>query len=297
MCRRLRISLAHLENASVPFSPPFSPTHVSAFAGLPIRALLRSGLRKSRHPATMRIALRRHAKRYRLGCARASFPPRHILDQESERNNLMNRRCFLRALAAAPAVGLAPIPLVFPWDAIAQSRGGGMAPADPFKPSDEANSPIGAGRGIHPGRVVWVRDAKATTWDGTTGHWWDDANTNQKLVNDMTSRVLLNLTGKKNGKQAWDALFRSFNSTHKLGGSGYRSEERIAIKINCNQDRSPEWGTLASRGGAARGGSPPRAATNGLPSPHAVVALVTELIEMGGVRGADILVYDRSGKH
>ena len=204
----------------------------------------------------------------------------------------MNRRCFLRALAAAPAVGLAPIPLVFPWDAIAQSRGGGMAPADPFKPSDEANSPIGAGRGIHPGRVVWVRDAKATTWDGTTGHWWDDANTNQKLVNDMTSRVLLNLTGKKNGKQAWDALFRSFNSTHKLGGSGYRPGERIAIKINCNQDRSPEWGTLASRGGAARGGSPPRAATNGLPSPHAVVALVTELIEMGGVRGADILVYD-----
>src|ERR1019366_4126025 len=127
------------------------------------------GLRKSRHPATMRIALRRHAKRYRLGCARASFPPRHILDQESERNNLMNRRCFLRALAAAPVAGLAPIPLVFPWDAIAQSRGGGMAPADPFKPSDEANSPIGAGRGIHPGRVVWVRDAKATSWDGTTG--------------------------------------------------------------------------------------------------------------------------------
>jgi uncharacterized protein (DUF362 family) len=176
-----------------------------------------------------------------------------------------------------------------PWEAAAQQRGATPLP-DPFKPSEEANHPIGDGKGIHPGRVVWVRDASATSWDGATGHWWDDAYTNQKVVHSMTSRLLQDLTGRKNEKQAWDALFRSFNSTHKSGNSGYRPGETIAIKVNCNQDRSPEWGTSLSAGGG-----PARSTVNGLPSPHAVVALVTELIEMGGVRGEDILLYDATG--
>jgi uncharacterized protein (DUF362 family) len=165
-----------------------------------------------------------------------------------------------------------------------------MAPAEPFKPSDEANHPMGEGKGIHPGRVVWVRDAKATGWDGATGHWWDDANTDQKAVHGMTGRLLQHLTGRSD-TQAWDALFRNFNETHKLGTSGYRPGERIAIKINSNQDRSPEWGVAAA---GARGG-PGRGVPNGLPSPHAVVALVTQLIEKGGVRGEDILIYDSTG--
>ncbi|MBZ5584079.1 MAG: DUF362 domain-containing protein, partial [Acidobacteriia bacterium] len=77
--------------------------------------------------------------------------------------------------------------------------------------------------------------------------------------------------------------------------SGYRPGERIAIKVNCNQDRSPEWGAAGpGPGGAARGG-PSRRALNGLPSPHAVLALVTQLIEMAGVRGEDIMVYDVTG--
>jgi uncharacterized protein (DUF362 family) len=167
-----------------------------------------------------------------------------------------------------------------------------MPPPEPFKPSEEANHPIGAGKGIYPGRVAWVRDANAATWDGVTGHWWDDAHTNQKVVHGMTSSLLQSLTGRKDGRQAWDALFRSFNEAHKLGSSGYRPGERIAIKINCNQDRSPEWSAMAS--GEARKG-PPRGPQNGLPSPHAVVALVTELIERAGVRGEDIMLYDATG--
>ena len=204
----------------------------------------------------------------------------------------MQRRCFLRSLAAVPAAGLIHIPLVLPWEAAAQQRGG-MPSADPFKPSEEANHPMGTGIGINPGRVVWVRDASATSWDGVTGHWWDDAYTNQKAVFSMTSRLVQNLTGSKNDKQAWDALFRSFNNSHKLGSSGYRPGERIAIKLNCNQDRSPEWGVAAP--GAAPGRGPARPPQNGLPSPHAVVALVTELIETAGVRGEDIMIYDATG--
>ncbi len=191
----------------------------------------------------------------------------------------MLRRRFLKSLAAAPAAGLCHLPLAFPGEAKAQQRGG-MAPADPFKPSEGVNHPIGAGKGIYPGRVTWVRDATATSWDGVTGHWWDDAYTNQKVVHGMTSRLLQDLTGRKDDKQAWDALFRSFNEAHNLGNSGYRPGERIAIKVNCNQDRSAVWGTG------------PRGPQNGLPSPHAVLSLVTQLIEMGGVRGEDIMIYD-----
>jgi uncharacterized protein (DUF362 family) len=164
-----------------------------------------------------------------------------------------------------------------------------MAAADPFRPSEEANHPIGDGKGIHPGRVAWVRDANATSWDGATGHWWDDANTNPKIVHSITSRLIRNLTGRSNDRQAWDALFRSFDNDRKLGSSGYRPGERVAIKINCNQDRSPEWGTLA------RGATFPREPQNGLPSPHAVEALVTQLIEMARVRGEDIMIYDATG--
>jgi len=179
------------------------------------------------------------------------------------------------------------VPLALPWTAMGQQRGG-MWAADPFQPSDGANHPIGVGKGLYPGRVAWVRDASAATWDGATGHWWDDANTDQKAVQGMTSRLLQNLTGRKNDRQAWDALFGNFDESRKLGTKGYRPGDRIAIKINCNQDRSPEWG-VASPGGGGRG------AQNGLPSPHAVVALVTELIEAGGVHGGDILIYDATG--
>jgi len=128
---------------------------------------------------------------------------------------------------------------------MAQQRGGGMGMnADPFKPTDAANSPVGVAKGIHPGRVAWVQDAKATSWDGATGHWWDDANTDQTVVHRMTSQMLLNLTGRKNDKQAWDALFRSFNETHKLGHSGYRPGRRSRSRSTATRTGLPSgaWG-------------------------------------------------------
>jgi hypothetical protein len=206
----------------------------------------------------------------------------------------MIRRDFLRSLIAAPAAGLVRVPLVWTPEACAQ-QAGGMALPEPFTPSEGANHPVGEGKGIHPGRVVWTRDSSVATWDGVTGHWWDDAYTNQKVVHDMISRLLRDLTGRKHDKQAWDALFRSFNETHQGGRSGYRPGERIAIKVNCNQERSPLSGIGASRPpGAPQGARPPRGPQNGLPSPHVVAALVTQLIEIAGVRGHDILIYDAS---
>lgn len=181
----------------------------------------------------------------------------------------MRRRCFLQSLATASA-------------ALAQQRSNSASPSL-FQPSEGANQPLGTGQGIHPGRVVWNRDAAATRWDGATGHWWDDANTDERVVQRMTASLLTELTGRKNGRQAWDALFRHCNETRSLGRAGYRPGEKIAIKVNCNQDRNAAWG------GPNAG---PRTPINGLPSPHAIFALVTQLIEVAGVRGEDILVYD-----
>ncbi|HOQ45554.1 MAG TPA: DUF362 domain-containing protein [Bryobacteraceae bacterium] len=198
----------------------------------------------------------------------------------------MHRRCFLKSLAATPAACLAHLPLMSE-EAFAQQRGDAAQP-EPFKPSEGANNPIGESTAIHPGRVVWARDPEATSWDGSTGRWWDDAHTDQRAVNRMISWLLQQGTGMKNDKQAWDALFRHFNQTHRLGNAGYRRGEKIAIKINCNQDRSPEWGVPPQSPAGRR----PRPPQNGLPSPHVVLGLLAQLIEVAGVPGEDIVVYE-----
>lgn len=178
------------------------------------------------------------------------------------------------AAVVATALLLIWLPLA-PTDEAAAQRG----PAVRFQPSEGPNAPMGTGQGIHPGRVVWVHDPSATRWDGQTGNWWDDANTDQAAVDRMMDAGLRNLTGAKTASQAWQELFRHFNRTHGGGDRGYQRGEKIAIKINCNQDRSPEWG---------KGARP----LNGLPSPHAVYALVSQLIQQAGVPGQDILLFE-----
>ena len=168
-------------------------------------------------------------------------------------------------LAAAAAVWL---PLGLSSEAAAQ---------DPFTPAEAPNTPLGEGKGIFPGRVVWAHQPAAAKWDGRTGDWWDDSNTDQRLVSAMVSDSVRALSGKKTDREAWDALFRDFNRTHGGGDAGYRAGEKIAVKINENQNRSGTWST-----GQA------------VPSPHMVYALVAELIEAAGVRGEDITIYDAS---
>ena len=51
-----------------------------------------------------------------------------------------------------------------------------------FTPSDPPNTPMGVAKGIYPGRVVWVHDPAATGWNGSTGYWRDDNNTDLFLL-------------------------------------------------------------------------------------------------------------------
>jgi len=149
---------------------------------------------------------------------------------------------------------------------------------EPFKtPAEPVNSPMGVGKGIHPGRVVWVHQPKATSWDGKAGNWWDDASTDQRLVDEMLSESVRSLAGEKSDKHAWISLFKHFNHTHNGGKGGYRPGEQVVIKANGVQDRPGDW-----RKGAAT------------PSPHVLYALVLQLIKEAGVRGEDITIYDAS---
>ena len=145
-----------------------------------------------------------------------------------------------------------------------------------FYPTEGSNKPMGVGKGIHPGRVSWVHNPEVTTWDGETGEWWDDANTNGPLVERMVSKALQDLSGKPTDKEAWDALFRHFNQTRHASNAGYQPGEKITIKFNSNYDRKKEsW-----------------PAKKGMCSPHVINALVVQLVKVAGVPGKDITIYD-----
>lgn len=150
-----------------------------------------------------------------------------------------------------------------------------------FVPSDPPNAPIGVARGIHPGRVVWVHEPNVSNWDGRTGNWWDDDNTDPNLTCSMVSAAIQSLTGEHTDEAAWDALFRHFNRAQGKGDVGYRPAEKIAIKINMNQDRDA--------------GTPWRPDA-GMPSPQVIYALLDQLIHRAGVPGRRITVYD-AGKY
>ncbi len=150
-----------------------------------------------------------------------------------------------------------------------------------FVPIDPPNSPIGVGKGIYPGRVVWVHDPNATKWDGVTGFWWEDRNLDQQAVDNMVSRTLRTLAGEEDDAAAWDAIFRYFNRTHGTGDVGYQPGEKIAIKINLNAEGyGPAYDT---RGGNGR-----------MPSPQVVHSLLAQLFDNVHVSGSDVTIYDAS---
>lgn len=191
--------------------------------------------------------------------------------------HLAHRSRYVLAAACTAAA------VVIIWGSVCATQNNPAAAA--FSPSEPANSPIGTAKGIYPGRVVWVRDANAANWDGSTGNWWDDNNTDQKTVDAMVSSAIRALTGTSSDSAAWNALFRYFNKTRGFGdpstGSGqavgYQKPEKIAIKINMNQDRGGGWKPDA-----------------GTPSPQVVYSLVHQLVTVAGVPGSAITVYDAS---
>lgn len=182
----------------------------------------------------------------------------------------LNRRGFLKhAAVISGAVG------------IGTARGAESAANEP-----ERLRPIGQAKGVHPGRVVWVHDPRATCWKGPgNGHWYEASYLKQDRVDEMASRAVRELTGQPTLAKAWDQLFRHLNQARGKGDIGYTPGEKLVIK--------PNWVGLVWRWGTVD----PKTYTliryqdymN--TSPQAVIALVRQLVSVG-VKEADITVCD-----
>ncbi len=148
-----------------------------------------------------------------------------------------------------------------------------------FAPSEAVNAPMGTAFGVKPGRVTWVYEPAATTWDGKTNSpgWWADANTHSDVVAKMMSSAILATGADATPRDAWQKLFADFNQRHGKGAVGYKAGEKIAIKLNLNQSRSHGDGANAS-----------------YIAPQLVLALLGQLVREAGVAPADITCYDAS---
>ncbi|MDD6210135.1 MAG: sugar-binding protein [Bacteroidales bacterium] len=100
-----------------------------------------------------------------------------------------------------------------------------------------ANEPMGNGKGIFPGRVVWNHNADATDENFSFNYddkryFWDDDVTDQEVVKSMMEQTIKTLTKKDNIQDAWNALFTYHNQRRKRGNKSYTPGEGIFIKIN-----------------------------------------------------------------
>lgn len=146
-----------------------------------------------------------------------------------------------------------------------------------FVPTDPVNNPIGIGKGIHPGRVVWVYDSLLCDQGSTNGWWWEDQRTDPEVARHMMRQALINLTGIGNPIESWASLFKYFNLTHhNQKDVGYQAGDKIAIKVNNIFSRSYKWTN----------------SQDNRPCPQMVHALLWQLINIAGVPEEDITIYD-----
>lgn len=150
----------------------------------------------------------------------------------------------------------------------------------------EPNKPLGEGKGIHPGRVVWVRDPGVLNWKGPgDGHWWEPSHTNQDRADAMMARALCELTGQSTVPSAWNKLFHHFNQTRGKGDVGYKPGEKIAIK--------PNWVGMIYLEGHVNADTYTFGRRHDYmnTSPQLILALLRQLTALG-VRQEDITVCD-----
>jgi len=190
--------------------------------------------------------------------------------------NRVNRRRFIgKAAAIGGAVGLGRVRAAEPP--------GAKPPAEQPEPL----RPIGTAKGIHPGRVVWVHDPRATNWEGPgRGRWYEPEHTPPDRVAEMMALAVCRLTGEPAVDKAWERLFRHLNLRRGKGDSPYRPGEKVLIKPNWvgmiwrEGSVDPETYTLVRRQDYMN------------TAPQMIIALIRQLVESVGVRPADVSVCD-----
>lgn len=185
------------------------------------------------------------------------------------RNLFHKRRYLVGAISFAAALVVGFITLSGVHDAAASTAA--------FVPTDAPNTPMGSGKGIHPGRVVWVYDSQLCDQGSTAGWWWEDERTDPEVARQMMERAILNLTGMDDPAESWEALFKDFNRTHyDQVDRGYQAGDKISIKVNNIFSRSYQW----------------TSSQDNRPCPQMVHALLWQLVNMAGVPEEDITLYD-----
>lgn len=175
-------------------------------------------------------------------------------------------RCFATAALVAGSLMMASA------DIAAQTSGNANEPRMAWG----RNHPVGTSFGIHPGRVVWTHAPGAAKWQKGEGRWYEDRWTNQDDADWLVSAALVELTGAKDEKKAWDALFKDFNKRHHGKAKGYRKGQKVAVKLNLNNtfDYADNEQINAS--------------------PHLTLSLLRSLVNEGGVPQEAITLFDAS---
>jgi hypothetical protein len=165
---------------------------------------------------------------------------------------------------------------------------------------------MGTAFGINPGRVVWVWNPEATNksckniivstggWGGVMDWTKSDAfimpkNNNQDTINKMADDAIKSLASESTVKDAWDALFNSFNERKNGTASGYVAGQKIFIKVNNGQ---AGWAInnsdLSERGNNSSTGVQSAAMSN--TTPATVVAIIRQLVDECGIAQENIYV-------
>ena len=148
----------------------------------------------------------------------------------------------------------------------------------PLKWIPVPKDPMGTPVGLNPGRMVWVWNPDATQRD-LEGYWYEKENNNQDVIDAMFTQGILGLTGMQSIDAAWTSLFTYFNTQQGKQQQGYQMGEKIAIKINMNNC----WNNDYIRQDNDRDASP-----------HAIKALLHQLVDIVGIPQDDITIYDAS---
>jgi len=151
------------------------------------------------------------------------------------------------------------------------------------------NDPNGIAKGLYPGRVVWIHDPNATDWDGPGipgNYFWQPEHTVQKYVDAMVSKALRQLSGCDTDIQAWDTIFRHFNSNHGKGDIGYMPGEKVTIKVNLTTCNVNLW--TVDPATCQKTDYLDRPDT----SPQVICAIIRQLVNCVGVEPNDIAVGD-----
>lgn len=162
-----------------------------------------------------------------------------------------------------------------------------------------AHLPVGVGKGIYPGRVVWVHAPGATRWDGYNSpeHWYESNHCDLATVERMMSSAIQSLGGGSSEAASWDAIFRSYNQEHGKGNQGYTAGEKIAIKINlttCN-GRSGS-GTVDINGTYEKNNAYDGHWLNSIDTaPQLLLSVLRQLVYGAGVPQTNIYVGDPTG--